>query len=133
MSPRTSKKIVPIDEARRRLRTPAPTRLRAGRERPRRKIVFAGLCVIALVIGGAAWMALTQRATLRYPDARLIAVGVIAASAVASAVMLWLIRLAKHRGRGRGHNVEPRVRSQRNNAPTHSPPSHPSRPSRPCA
>lgn len=125
MRARANKKasVVPIDEARRRLREPTPLPSPARRARPRWVMLVAASSAIALVMGGAARLALAYGGTGRYLVPQLIALGVIGASIMT--LGLWL---ANRGDRRRGHGAEPRVLPGRNNAPSHHPPSHPSRP-----
>jgi hypothetical protein len=128
MRARANKKalVVPIDEARRRLREPKPLPSRTRRARPRWVMLVAASSAIALVIGVAARLALAYGGTSRYLVPQLMVLGVIGASIMP----LGLLWLANRRDRRRGQSGEPRVISWRNNAASHHPPS---RPSRPCA
>ncbi len=128
MRARANKKalVVPIDEARRRLREPAPLPSRARRARPRWVMLVAASLAIAMVTSVAARLALAYGGASRYLVPQLIGLGVIGASIMPLGLLWW----ANRGDRRRGHSGEARVIPWRNNAPSHHPPS---RPSRPCA
>ena len=125
MRARVNKKalVVPIDEARRRLRQSKQLPSRARRARPRWVILVAASLVIAMVLGLAGRLTLAYRGTSRYLVPQLIVLGVIGASIMP----LGLLWLANRGDRRRGQSGEPRVISWRNNAASPHPPSRPSR------
>src|SRR5580704_14896376 len=121
MRSRANKKspVVPIDEARRRLRQSKPTPAHTLNARPRWVVVVSSALLILFLVGVVSRMTLTYAG----PSSYLMVIGLLGASILPA--MLWL---ANRRDRRRGNSGEPPAISQRKGSARRHPPSRPSRP-----
>jgi hypothetical protein len=120
MSVRANKKalVVPLDEARLRLRQVNPPPARPRRTRPRWVVIVAASLAVVLLLGLAARLALIDAGSSGYS----IALGIVAA--IVPLGLLWLANRARRDLRQR---VAPPAPLRRNTPARHRPPSRPSR------